>query len=58
MAEIEEYHEEIQTTISKLSNMIHRSPLFSTNKKKWKDECNKFIQNITDFIRTCEELIS
>ena len=38
--------------------MIHRSPLFNTNKKKWNDDCNKLIQNITDFIRTCEELIS
>ena len=58
MAEIEEYEEEIQSTLKKLSDTIHRSPLFTSDKKKWRQECNRLIRTTLDYIRASEELIS
>ena len=58
MAEIEDNEEKIDNCLKKLSDTIHRSPLFASDRKKWKQECTKLIRNTIDYIRVSEELIS
>jgi hypothetical protein len=46
MTEIESYHDSIEGSLNKLDALVNRNALYATNKKKWKDECNKLIQKI------------
>ena len=48
MAEIEDNEEKIKNDLKKLSDTIHRSPLFASDKKKWKQECTRLIRNTID----------
>lgn len=51
MAELDEYKETITNNIQDLEELINRSPLFSNNHKKWKQQISKLMSETRNQIR-------